>query len=109
MIDEVKGIIAEVETNYQEIAKSFGDDPKKMDTAQWLAGITGFIQGIVRAKQENIQREIEKSKAAKKQADPAGKDKKPEIHHLVSESAERGILDELEKKFATGLRRVNPR
>jgi hypothetical protein len=99
--------MSEVDAQYQAIAKNFGEDPKKMDVAQWLGGITTFMRSLVRAKEENIQKENYLAAAAKREREKQPTPK-PELNKLVREAAQRGILDELENTFATGLQRSHP-
>jgi hypothetical protein len=104
---EARSIAAKLDEKYQEVAKTFGDDPKKTDVAQWLGTITAFLRGIVRASEENAAREKAKADAARRAADLASRSQKglrPDINALVPGAAQRGILDELEKRFAGGAR-----
>jgi hypothetical protein len=104
-VEAVRRISAQVDERYQEIAKSFGDDPKKADVVQWLGGVAGFLRGLTHANEENEAREKARLEQERRAAEGDKRKPKPDLTGLVPQATQRGILDELEKRFARGVRR----
>lgn len=110
-VQKPNSVLQDIEKEYAEIVKSYGEEPEKMPMADFFGVFVHLIEELKRAHEANEKRKQDEARAAARGA--AGKPVRGGAGpQLGAGDAQRGVLDELMKTLQAGpaqLRKVEPR